>query len=64
MLRLSFPQKASRRGGSPPTSSPAAGLRSGDPGPRLRSGGVLVETGVSSGGEEGSRPEVAGGKKM
>lgn len=55
MLRLSFPQKASKRGSSPLTSSPAAGLGSGDPGPRLKSMGALVEVG---GGEE--TPEAWG----
>lgn len=55
MLRLSFPQKASRRGSSPLTSSPAAGLSSGELGPRLRSSGALVQTG---GGED--PPEACG----
>lgn len=54
-LRLSFPQKASMRGGSPLASSPAAGLSSGELGPRLRSSGALVETG---GGED--TPEAWG----
>lgn len=54
-LRLSFPQKASMRGSSPLASSPAAGLSSGELGPRLRSSGALVETG---GGED--TPEAWG----
>lgn len=53
MLRLNFPQKASMRGSSPLTSSPAAGLSSGEVGPRLRSNGALVQNG---GGED--TPEV------
>lgn len=67
MLRLSFPQKASMRGSSPLTSSPAAGLSSGELGPRLRSSGALVEIG---GGEDspeawgrlGERMAVGGGE--
>lgn len=68
MLRLSFPQKASRRGSSPLTSSPAAGLSSGELGPRLRSSGALVDMG---GGEDipeawgrlGERVAVGGGEE-
>lgn len=68
MLRLSFPQKASRRGSSPLTSSPAAGLSSGELGPRLRSSGALVQMG---GGEDipeacgrlGERVAVGGGEE-
>lgn len=68
MLRLSFPQKASRRGRSPLTSSPAAGLSSGELGPRLRSRGALVQMG---GGEDipeawgrlGERVAVGGGEE-
>lgn len=68
MLRLSFPQKASRRGSSPLTSSPAAGLSSGELGPRLRSSGALVHIG---GGEDtpgacgrlGERVAVGGGEE-
>lgn len=68
MLRLSFPQKASMRGSSPLTSSPTAGLSSGELGPRLRSRGALVETG---GGEDipeawgrlGERVAVGGGEE-
>lgn len=55
MLRLSFPQKASRRGSSPLTSSAAAGLSSGELGPRLRSSGALVQMGVSE-----DTPEACG----
>lgn len=55
MLRLSFPQKASMRGSSPLTSSPADGLSSGELGPLLRSSGALVEAG---GGED--TPEACG----
>lgn len=66
MLRLSFPQKASRRGSSPLTSSPVAGLSSGELGPRLRSSGALV---LMGGGEDtpaacgrlGERVAVGGG---
>lgn len=68
MLRLSFPQKASMRGSSPLMSSPAAGLSSGELGPRLRSRGALVEMG---GGEDtpeawgrlGERFAVGGGEE-
>lgn len=67
MLRLSFPQKASRRGSSPLTSSPAAGLSSGELGPRLRSSGALVQMGVSEDppacGRLGERVAVGGGEE-
>lgn len=63
MLRLSFPQKASRRGSSPLTSSPAVGLSSGELGPRLRSSGALVQMGVSEAcGRLGARVAVGGGE--
>lgn len=70
MLRLSFPQKASRRGSSPLTSSPAAGLSSGELGPRLRSSGALVQEGggeeqnaPGTGGRPGERVAVGGGEE-
>lgn len=68
MLRLSFPQKASRRGSSPLMSSPAAGLSSGELGPRLRSSGALVQMGVSEDppgacGRLGARVAVGGGEE-
>lgn len=68
MLRLSFPQKASRRGSSPLTSSPAAGLSSGELGPRLRSSGALVQMGAGEDtpeacGRLGERVAVGGGEE-
>lgn len=70
MLRLSFPQKASRRGSSPLTSSPAAGLSSGEVGPRLKSRGALVQEGggeeqhtPGAGGRPGERVAVGGGEE-
>lgn len=56
------------RGNSPLTSSPMAGLSSGELGPRLRSSGALVEMG---GGEDaqaawgrlGERVAVGGGEE-
>lgn len=70
MLRLSFPQKASRRGSSPLTSSPADGLSSGELGPRLKSSGALVQEGggeeqqtPGGGGRPGERVAVGGGEE-
>lgn len=70
MLRLSFPQKASRRGSSPLTSSPATGLSSGELGPRLKSRGALVQEGggeeqhtPGAGGRPGERVAVGGGEE-
>lgn len=70
MLRLSFPQKASRRGSSPLMSSPVAGLSSGELGPRLKSRGALVQEGggeeqltPGTGGRPGERVAVGGGEE-
>jgi len=67
MLRLSFPQKASKRGSSPLTSSPAAGLSSGELGPRLRSSGALEVGGgedtPEACGRLGERVVVGGGEE-
>lgn len=68
MLRRSFPQKASRRGSSPLRSSAAAGLSSGELGPRLRSSGALVQMGASEDtpeacGRLGERVAVGGGEE-